>query len=461
MTPARAVAWGAFGLGAILAWPRVAAPLGVDAPFDRFSAGRALAVDRTLATVPRPTGSAAHDEVVDELHTRLTALGFVVTEEASPLRNLVARAPGADDGGLWLVAHSDSVAAGPGAADDGLGLSVILEAARVLTRERVPPTLHVLLTDGEEVDLLGARAFVAAHPGPRRVLNLEARGTEGAAFMFQVAGGALTPFVASGCSAQSTSLARAVYQLLPNDTDFTVFRAAGASGWDFALIDGAERYHTASDTVDALAPASVQALGECVVALARQPLDDVPASERAWFQVAGRTWTVPTGLVRALGFVPLLTVRRVRWTGVAAFGGALFAAAALGFVGELGLVRTAAFHAGVAEMPGARPLYVAADVAAVALGVVAARGPRRPGFSAAALVVSAALAIAWPEVGYATVPGAWAAAANLRAHRGLPAAAFAMGVVLGPLLLALPVALTTRLLPALGVAPLFLLAPLF
>jgi acetylornithine deacetylase/succinyl-diaminopimelate desuccinylase-like protein len=50
------------------------------------------------------------------------------------VRNVVATLPGtAPTGRLFLVAHYDSVKAGPGASDDGAGVSSLLEVARALT----------------------------------------------------------------------------------------------------------------------------------------------------------------------------------------------------------------------------------------------------------------------------------------------------------------------------------------
>lgn len=249
----------AAALGALLGWPRLPNAAGSDAPATGFSADRAMGRIRVWSPEPRPTGSEAHEAVVDSLDHDLTSLGFDVQRQTpGALTNLVASSPGAGPEGVWLVAHSDSVAAAPGAADDGLGLGVVLEAARALSVERPPGRLHVLITDGEERGLRGATAFVHDAPAADRLaINIDARGTEGPAYMFQMAGSTpelLSAWRASGCAAEATSLAQTVYDLLPNDTDFTVFRGAGWRGYNFALIGGAWRYHTADDTIANLAP---------------------------------------------------------------------------------------------------------------------------------------------------------------------------------------------------------------
>src|SRR5690606_11536726 len=100
------------------------------------------------------------------------------------VENLVAHLPGTrPDNAVLLAAHYDSVAAGPGASDDGAGVAVLIETARAL---RAGPPLArdvwLLASDGEELGLIGAEAFVHEPEFARiaTVINLEARGTRGA-----------------------------------------------------------------------------------------------------------------------------------------------------------------------------------------------------------------------------------------------------------------------------------------
>jgi hypothetical protein len=479
--------------GAWVGWPRIPQALRVDAPASAFSAGRALAAIDTWASAPRVSGSRAHRAVVDDLARRLGALGLrAEVRQENGLANVEAHAGDDRGAGVWLVAHSDSVRGSPGAADDGLGLGVLVEAARVLTLDGAPPGLHVLVTDGEEIDLLGARAFVeGAPPAHRVVINVEARGSEGPAFMFQTAGptdALLSAWRASGCTAQAGSLARTVYELMPNDTDFTVFREAGAWGYDFALIHGAWRYHTPDDRVEGLDPRAVQQIGDCVVGLARAWLADVPdpgSAPLAWQQVGPVLVAAPGWAVRAAAIAALLVAvwgaRGRRWTaGVAAWLASAGVAAGLG-VGALAALVAAwpGFLARPAETEQATPLYVGAfalPILAVALVSSALRRwfPRWAGdLGAGWLLVQAGLAggvaLASPEVGLVLVPGGLAAATALAATapaaRGrarvaldalVPLLVGASGALIGPVLLALPVALTSRAFPLLTLAPLLL-----
>jgi len=187
-------------LALALGWARMQPPraASVDAPLDTFSAGRALAVLRDLLVEdrPRPVGSAQNARVRERIVVQLGGvLGYeVAVQGATPcgeddgervcttVWNVLARMPGREVGpALVLMAHYDSVPAGPGVADDGSGVATILELARIFQQEgpyRNP--ILLLFTDGEEAGLLGARAFLREHPWADEVgvvINLEARGS--------------------------------------------------------------------------------------------------------------------------------------------------------------------------------------------------------------------------------------------------------------------------------------------
>ena len=230
-----------------------------DAPRDAFSAGRA--VDE-LSTVldgvgPHPVGSPDNARVRGRIASRLSELGFDVRIThhvgcssagiCSELSNLVALRDAGPDV-LLLAGHYDSVGAGMGAADDGAAIAALLETARlIVTDSDASNSIAILLTDGEEAGLLGARAFVARDPLFRRVravINLEARGTTGPSLMFEAGGrtGAIVEHLRALDRPHTSSLFAAVYELLPNDTDFSVLRDHGAAGFNFAFIDGVARY---------------------------------------------------------------------------------------------------------------------------------------------------------------------------------------------------------------------------
>lgn len=473
----------AFGVGTLAAWPREPAALRVDAPTERFSADRALGEVAAWAGGPRVTGTAAQRAAVNGLAARLRTLGFVAEpHEYGRLLNLEASATGDRGEGVWLVAHSDTVRGSPGGADDGLGLAVLVEAARVLSRDGVPARLHLLITDGEEAGLYGAQAFVNDAPNARRlVINVEARGSEGPAYMFQTAGSTpplLSAWRASGCTAQAGSLARWVYESLPNDTDFTVLRASGAEGYDFALIHGAWRYHTPDDTLAGLDPRAVQQVGDCVVGLAQEWLRGRPAaavSRLAWQQVGPWMVALPTWAVRGAALAGgLLVLAGMRGRG--AVGGLLAWIAALALAAAVGtgalttLVATwPDFLARPAEVEHPEGVYVGAWVIAAASAALSLRVAQRlsrrgapelvGGWLGGSALCAATGALLAPEAGLVLLPGLFAAGARL--HGGGIAAGAARvgaaglaGAMLGPVLLALPIALTSRALPVLAVVPL-------
>ncbi len=89
--------------------------------------------------------------------------------------NIFAEIPGIDPkaGYVMAGAHLDSWVAGDGAADNGAGSAVIMEAARILAALNATPrrTLRFALWSGEEQGLLGSAAFVERHLARRPPLD--------------------------------------------------------------------------------------------------------------------------------------------------------------------------------------------------------------------------------------------------------------------------------------------------
>jgi hypothetical protein len=329
-------------LAVALARARPPAPLSADAPSSSFSADRAAAHVRWIAARPHPRGSAAQVEVLARLERELAGLGLAV--ESQPVgpraRNLIARLPGrASTGAVLLVAHADSVPTGPGAGDDGAAVAAALETLRAL---RAGPPLRndvrVLLTDAEEMGLVGARAFVADEErlrDVRLVLNFDARGNAGPVLMFQTDGGndrLVAEYADAAPVPGANSLMEAIYRRMPNDTDFTMFQGRGLAGMNFALIEGYRAYHGPADTPEALSRASLQHVGETMLALARRfgdaDLRDLGGGDAVYFDVLGAGvvryppgLAIPLAIATAAGFAWALARRRrrapVRRAGVA------------------------------------------------------------------------------------------------------------------------------------------------
>lgn len=83
--------------------------------------------------------------------------------------NAIAEVPGTDkaDEVIMLGGHLDSWHAATGATDNATGVTVMMEAARILNAIGVRPrrTIRVALWGGEEQGLLGSQAYVAEHFG--------------------------------------------------------------------------------------------------------------------------------------------------------------------------------------------------------------------------------------------------------------------------------------------------------
>lgn len=284
--------------GVLLAWhgtvtPR---PLAADAPADVFSAGRAMKDIAVIAKAPHPIGSPQNQAVRDYLVGRMAAMGLNPRVQTTPaffehsfkkdepwvvggtVQNIIGVIPGRDRAApaIALMAHYDSVPGSPGAADDATGVASALEIARILKTKGAPARdIIILLTDGEEAGLLGAHGFFQDDPLAGRVglvLNMEARGGGGRANMFQTGpnNGALIGLFADNARAPiSSSLAVFLYEHMPNDTDFSVSKAAGITGLNFAFIGRQFDYHSPSSTVANLDQGSVQSMGDQVLAAAQ------------------------------------------------------------------------------------------------------------------------------------------------------------------------------------------------
>lgn len=397
----------ALALALQLAAARPPAPQPLTAPEEAFSAARALAlVERLLGDgAPHPTGSEANAAVRDRIIAELTALGYVVETQAAfscnriwPLcgavENVLARLPGERDRpAVLLTAHYDSVPAGPGAADDMAGVATVLEIARILSAGPTPrnPVIF-LLTDGEEPGLLGAEAFTAAHPWADSVgvvVNLEARGTSGPSILFETAGDnslLLTAFLAHAPRPVVSSLYDTLYEFLPNNTDLTVFAAAGLPGINFGFIEEDAHYHTPLDNLANLHPGSVQHQGDNALAAVRAygelDLAQLPAGNRVSLDLLPgaivhwpEPWTIGLAAACLLLWAALaITLLRRRETsgrallwGLVVLPAGVLGAAVLG----MGLVLGVAAINGAAEPWYAQPLPLRAAVWAGALLVVA------------------------------------------------------------------------------------------
>jgi hypothetical protein len=322
---------------------RPPAPKPSSAPATEFSAARALdTFHRVLREdTPHPIGSAANEAVRGRIVGELTRLGYQPQVQTAfdcgqsvscaTVNNVVARLDGTEgnsdsSGAVLLAAHYDSAPAGPGDSDDGTGVAAVLEIARALKSLPAPQhAIILLIDDGEEAGLLGAHAFVDFNPLAKEVraaVNLEARGTSGPSLMFETGSAndwVVRLYARHAARPAATSLFYTVYQQLGNDTDFTVFKAAGYQGLNFAYVGGVVHYHTPLDNSANVNLSSLQHHGEnalpAIVALANSDLASPPQREAVYFDLFGH-WLIHWPARRTLAFAlaaAILLVLQIGW----------------------------------------------------------------------------------------------------------------------------------------------------
>jgi hypothetical protein len=311
---------------------------------------------------PHPSDTGASDPVRARLVAQLQQLGlnpiirdqFACNElykqrgvSCARVRNVIAVFGPTAGKALLLNAHYDSTPVGPAAADDGIGVATLLEVAAQL-KDRPPKRPIILLfNEGEELGLVGARAFLA-DPLSRNVdslINLEARGVRGPVNMFETSRPNAAPikvFAAAVKHPSANSLSTDVYRLLPNYTDVNTFSERGWLTLNLAPIGNETRYHSPGDDVAALDAATLQHMGDQTLALAKGLANGTPnasGGDRIFMDIAGQTLiTLPLVVGTAL-LIALLIVfafisigRGGLLRGAAVTAGVLVAATALSWI---------------------------------------------------------------------------------------------------------------------------------
>ena len=369
-----------------------------------FSAERAMASINRLADEPHSVlRREAHDRARDDVIGMFTDLGYTPTVHSDPLFDLtnpedkenfetlpaelqteikdapaetiVVDVPGKSERTMALMAHYDSSTVEEdedgvvriipgnsyGASDDGYGVAAIVETLRAIKAEGRQPenSLKIVITDGEEVGLVGARNEMRHHRADYDnvdlFLNLEARGTSGPALMFETSPNnraVASHFLSHVKQPVAGSLLPSLYARMPNTTDMAAFIPEGFTVLNIAAIGEAEHYHHPTDAPRYVDHATLQHYGDQVLDLARAWAFDGQAptltadGDLHFFQLwRGLTVRYPaavgTGLgclavIAALGVVAV-RARSLRWKRVlgSVWGltwRAAFASAAAGLV---------------------------------------------------------------------------------------------------------------------------------
>jgi hypothetical protein len=307
--------------------------LPANAPPASFSAERAYAtLGRVLGPErPHPVSSDENAAVRARIQQEFAALGvkssvytaftcnawrgFAAIPCATVTDILAEIVPG-EGKAIVLLAHYDSVPAGPGASDDESGVATVLETARAL-RSRAGKSLHPVLaviTDGEEAGLLGAQAFLQNPQFKARVgvvVNVEARGTRGRSLLFQTSpgdGNLIDLYARSVPYFATSSLYAEIYRLLPNDTDLTLFIKQGFPSFNFAFSDNVADYHTPLDRRDNLSKRTLQEQGDNMLGVAakleRTNYPDLAGRNAVYLDIFGAvlprfpaSWALPLAIV--------------------------------------------------------------------------------------------------------------------------------------------------------------------
>ena len=345
-----------------------------------FSAERAMAAINRLADEPHSVlRREAHDRARDDVVGMFSDLGYTPTVHSDPMFDLsdpadkrifdglsaeqqavlkdapaetiVVDVPGKSERTMALMAHYDSATVeadesghqhipdGPslGAADDGYGVAAIVETLRALKAEGRQPenSLKIVITDAEEIGLVGARNEMRHHRADYKnvdlVLNLEARGTSGPALMFETSSNnsAVAGYFLSHVKQPvAGSLLPSLYARMPNTTDMAAFIPEGFTVLNIAAIGDAEHYHHPTDAPRYVDHSTLQHYGDQVLDLARAWAFDAQAptltadGDLHFFQLwRGLTVRYPAAVGTGLGCLAVIAAlgavavraRSLRW----------------------------------------------------------------------------------------------------------------------------------------------------
>jgi Peptidase family M28 len=149
----------------------------------RFDGEQAYQIEKEFVTQfpNRVSGSEKTRQAASWLEQQLSSYGLdcqtdewsdVLYSQQTPLYNVVCRLPGASPKEIVMVAHHDIASTTiEGAENDGAGIAILLELAKVFVAEGQPPyTLVFLASDAEEYGMHGTDRFIKTHPDPKNII---------------------------------------------------------------------------------------------------------------------------------------------------------------------------------------------------------------------------------------------------------------------------------------------------
>lgn len=209
--------------------------------------------------------------------------------------NIIADLPGTDPNAGYVMAgaHMDSWVAADGAVDNGAGTSVVIEAARILSKLGVRPkrTIRFALWSGEEQGLIGSLGYIEKHLASRPMVagapvdenyarwansypitRRAGYGDLKAYFNMDNGSGKFrgiyaennhgaVPLLKSWLEPFNSMGASAVVAGKTGGTDHVYLQAIGAPGFQFIqdpLDYGYRLHHSSADTLDHMKPADMR-----------------------------------------------------------------------------------------------------------------------------------------------------------------------------------------------------------
>jgi hypothetical protein len=240
---------------------------------------------------PREATSAGFGQAVSLVEQRFVALGYTVRRQEFPVPagvswgvpvpagtsvNVIAEPPGFDPARRHLVvgAHLDTVPQAPGAEDNGSGVSVVLELARMSAAQ--PPPVPVVFIAfgaeeprgrGDDLHHFGSRAYVAALTPPARAALIGAISLDrvGVGGVVPVCTGGVGPAtLADALLAQGAPTGVPVSGICQNRaSDHWSFERAGLTGARVGSTPYAA-YHSPADRINVVDPAQLNRTGRLV-----------------------------------------------------------------------------------------------------------------------------------------------------------------------------------------------------
>ncbi len=136
----------------------------VEALKDVSTANLKSSVEKLASYRTRAAGTTDNQNAIAQLTQDLEALGLTTTTECyKPTAcSVIANKPGTTNSNkfMMVIAHMDSVGKDfAGADDNASGTASLLEMARVLSQIPTKQSIRFFITNGEEINLLGARDY--------------------------------------------------------------------------------------------------------------------------------------------------------------------------------------------------------------------------------------------------------------------------------------------------------------